>query len=338
MMRKAKGEWSVAKVAVDAFGGDYAPQQIVEGALRAADQDGIVVILTGDEQRLKQLVGGRPGSKRIEIVHAPEIIQMDEAPVEAVRRKKESSLAVAARLVRDGRAGAMVSAGSTGATLAASLFIIRRIKGVERPAITSFMPTRTGMSLIVDAGANVDCRPAQLVQFAQMGAIYAEQVLKIHRPKVGLLNIGHEPGKGNQLVQEVYKLLEAGSLNFLGNLEGRDVTAGDADVIVCDGFVGNVVLKFAEGLAETLFGMMKEEFTTSVVRQAGALLLRPGLRQIKKRVDYTEYGGAPLLGVDGVVIIAHGGSNAKAIYNAIKVAKEGITHGLVDIISREIPR
>ncbi len=326
----------MAKVVVDAFGGDYAPEQIVEGALQAAKQDGINVILTGDEQRLKALVGARAGSERIEIVHAPEIIQMDEAPVEAVRGKKESSLTVGAQLVRDREAGALVSAGSTGATLAASLFVIRRIKGVERPAITSFMPTRTGMSLIVDAGANVDCRPSQLVQFAKMGAIYAEHVLKVHQPKVGLLNIGHEPGKGNQLAQQAYQLLEESSLNFIGNLEGRDVTRGDADVIVCDGFVGNVVLKFAEGLAETLFGMMKEEFTTSVVRQAGALLLRPGLKQIQKRVDYTEYGGAPLLGVDGVVIIAHGGSNAKAIYNAVKVAKEGISHGLVDIISEEI--
>lgn len=332
-MWKRKGEWNVAKVAVDAYGGDYAPEQIVEGALQAAQQDGIAVILTGDEQRLKALVSGRAGSARIEIVHAPEIIQMDEAPVEAVRRKRESSLSVAAQLVRDGQAGALVSAGSTGATLAASLLIIRRIKGVERPAITSLMPTRTGVSLIVDAGANVDCRPSQLVQFAKMAAIYSEQVLKVHRPKVGLLNIGHEPGKGNVLVQEAYHVLQESSLNFMGNLEGRDVSRGDADVIVCDGFVGNVVLKFAEGLAETLFGMMKEEFTTSFLRQAGALLLRPGLKQIQKRVDYTEYGGAPLLGVGGVVIIAHGGSNAKAVYNAIRVAKEGINHRLVDIIA-----
>lgn len=328
-----KGEGNLAKVAVDAFGGDYAPEQVVEGALQAAQEDGIRVILTGDEGRLKGLVDGRRGSELIEIVHAPEIIQMDEAPVEAVRRKKDSSLSAAAQLVRDGQAKALVSAGSTGATLAASLFIIRRIKGVERPAITSLMPTRTGVSLLVDAGANVDCRPSQLVQFAKMGAIYSEQVFKVHKPKVGLLNIGHEPGKGNVLAQETYNLLRESTLNFMGNLEGRDVSRGDADVIVCDGFVGNIVLKFAEGLADALFGMMKEEFTTSPLRQAGALLLRPGLRTIKKRVDYTEYGGAPLLGVGGVVIIAHGGSNAKAIYNAIRVAKEGIDHKLVDIIA-----
>ena len=328
-----EGGLGVAKVAVDAFGGDYAPEAIVEGALLAAHEDGIEVILTGDEEKLKALIDGKPGSERIDKVHAPEQIQMDEAPVEAVRSKKDSSLSVAAGLVRDGRAGACVSAGNTGATLAASLFVIRRIKGVERPAITSLMPTRTGVSLLVDAGANVDCRPSQLGQFAKMGAIYSERVLKVNRPRVGLLNIGHEPGKGNSLVQETYKLLQDSALNFIGNIEGRDVSRGDADVIVCDGFVGNVVLKFAEGLADALFGMLKEELTKNAVRKAGALLLASGFKTIKKRVDYTEYGGAPLLGVDGVVIIAHGGSNAKAICNAIRVAKEGINHGLVDIIA-----
>lgn len=328
----------MSKIAVDAFGGDYAPEQIVEGALLAAELDGISSILTGDENRLSSLVKGRAGSELIEIVHAPEIIQMDESPVEAVRGKKESSLVKAAELVRQDRAQALVSAGNTGATMAASLFVIRRIKGVERPAITSLMPTQSGVALIVDAGANVDCRPSHLVQFAQMGSIYAEQVLKVQKPRVGLLNLGHEPGKGNQLVQEVYPLLEETSLNFVGNIEGREVTGGSIDVVVCDGFVGNIVLKFAEGLGDSLFGMMKEEFMSTLPSKLGALLLKPGLKRIKKKVDYTEYGGAPLLGVDGVVIIAHGGSNAKAIYNAIRVAKEGVEHQIVTSISEQLSK
>lgn len=326
------------KVALDAFGGDYAPEQIVEGALRAAELDGISVIMTGDEARLKSLIHGKAGSDLLEIVHAPEVIHMDEAPVEAVRSKEESSLVKAAHLVRDGMAGALVSAGSTGATMAASLFGLKRIKGVERPGITSLMPTRSGMALILDVGANVDCRPNQLVQFAQMGSIYAEQVLKIHNPRVGLLNIGHEPGKGNELVQEVYPLLQSTSLNFVGNVEGRDIPRGDVDVIVCDGFVGNVVLKFAEGLADTLFGMMKEEFSKNLPGIIGGLLVRPGSRRIKKKVDYTEYGGAPLLGVNGVVIVAHGGSNAKAIYNAIRVAKQGVQQDIVQRIAERMAR
>ncbi len=326
----------MTKVAVDAFGGDYAPEQIVEGALRAAESDGISVILTGDEKKLNALVKGKPGSDLIEIVHAPEIIHMDEAPVDAVRAKEESSLVKAAQLVRDGEAGALVSAGSTGAAMAASLFVIRRIKGVERPAITSFMPTRTGMALMVDVGANVDCRPSHLLQFAQMGSIYAEEVLKVRQPRVGLLNVGHEPGKGNNLVKEVYPLLQNASLNFVGNIEGRDISRGDVDVVVSDGFVGNVVLKFAEGLSDALFGLMKEEFTSSFPATLGALLLKPGLKRIKKKVDYTEYGGAPLLGVNGVVIIAHGGSNAKAIYNAIRVANQGVRQNIVQGIAERM--
>lgn len=325
----------MTKIAVDAFGGDYAPEQIVEGALRAAELDGIEVILTGDEARLRSLVNGKPGSNLIEIVHAPEIIYMDEA-AEAVRSKAESSLVKAAVLVKEGRAKALVSAGSTGATMAAAILSIRRIKGVERPAISVLMPTRTGAALIVDVGANVDCKPSQLVQFAQMGSIYAENVLKVNKPRVGLLNNGHEPSKGNNLVKEVYPLLQDLPLNFVGNIEGRDISRGDCDVVVCDGFVGNIVLKYAEGLAEALFGMMKEEFQSSLPAKLGALLLSPHLRDIKKKLDASEYGGAPLLGVNGVVIIAHGGSNAKAIYNAIRVAKEGVQQNFVQEIAERM--
>lgn len=324
------------KVAVDAFGGDFAPEQIVEGALEAAAQDGAEVVLVGDEARLKVLVQGKAGSERVEIVHASEVIQMDEEPVKAVRSKEDSSLVVAAKLVGKGEAAALVSAGSTGATLAASLFHIKRIKGVERPAITTLMPTRTGFSLVLDVGANSDCRPNQLVQFAQMGSIYAEEVLKVHKPRVGLLNVGHEPGKGNQLVKEVYDLLQEADLNFIGNVEGRDIPSGQVDVLVCDGFVGNIVLKFAEGLASTLFGMIKDEASGSYLAKAGAALMLPGFRRIKKRMDPHEYGGAPLLGINGVVIVAHGSSNARAIRNAIRVASEGAQNNYVETIAQRM--
>jgi glycerol-3-phosphate acyltransferase PlsX len=331
-MWRAKEERGMVKIAVDTLGGDYAPEQIVEGALQAAELHGIASVLTGDERRLKELIGDRPGGSLLEIVHAPEAIGMHESPVEAVRRKKDSSLVAAARLVKEGQVSALVSAGSTGATLAAALFVIGRIKGVERPAITSLMPTLQGVSLIADVGANVDCRPSHLVQFAHMAAIYAEHVLGIHQPKVGLLNIGEEPGKGNALVKEVYEQLTGGPLNFIGNIEGRDIPRGHADVVICDGFVGNVVLKFAEGLGGALFDMLKEEFTANLAASLGALMLKPGLRRIKKRMDYTEYGGAPLLGVKGPVIVSHGSSNAKAIRNAIRVARDAAENNIVATI------
>lgn len=326
----------MSKIALDAFGGDYAPEEIVEGALLAAELEGISVILTGDEHRLRSLVGGKTGSNRIEIVHAPEVVQMDEEPVAAVRSKRDSSLVRGAQLVRQGEAQALVSAGSTGATLAAALFNIGRIKGVERPAISTILPTAAGFTLVLDVGANVDCRPSQLVQFAQMGSIYAAEVLKVPNPRVGLLNVGHEPGKGNQLAKEVYSLLQQTSLNFIGNVEGREVPGGHVDVVVCDGFLGNVVLKFAEGLSSTLLNMIKEEAKRSLVATAGALLMKPGFRRLKKRMDPNEYGGAPLLGINGVVIIAHGGSNAKAIYNALRVAREGVQNRYVEIIAERM--
>ena len=325
----------MSKIALDAFGGDYAPEEIVEGALLAAELEGISVILTGDEHRLRSLVGGKAGSNRIEIVHAPEVVQMDEEPVAAVRSKRDSSLVRGAQLVRQGEAQALVSAGSTGATLAAALFNIGRIKGVERPAISTILPTAAGFTLVLDVG-QCDCRPSQLVQFAQMCSIYAAEVLKVPNPRVGLLNVGHEPGKGNQLAKEVYSLLQQTSLNFIGNVEGREVPGGHVDVVVCDGFLGNVVLKFAEGLSSTLLNMIKEEAKRSLVATAGALLMKPGFRRLKKRMDPNEYGGAPLLGINGVVIIAHGGSNAKAIYNALRVAREGVQNRYVEIIAERM--
>ncbi|HOB08428.1 MAG TPA: phosphate acyltransferase PlsX [Limnochordia bacterium] len=322
------------KIAVDGFGGDYAPEQVVAGCLQAASEDRIPILLTGDQAVLAPLIAGRPGSELIEIVHASEQIGMDEAPVEAVRAKKDASLTVAARLVKDKEAAGLVSAGNTGACMAAALFIIGRIKGIERPAITSLMPTVKGICLMVDVGANVDCRPSHLAQFAQMGAIYAQRVLGRPNPRVGLLNIGEEPSKGNDAAQKAYQLLSCADINFIGNIEGRDIPGGEADVVVCDGFVGNIVLKFAEGLGLGMFSMLKEELTASLPRKLAAAVLRPGLAKIKKKMDYAEYGGAPLLGVKGTVIIAHGSSNAKAIRNAIRVAKEAASNGVVDAIAQ----
>ena len=322
------------KIAVDGFGGDYAPEQVVAGCLQAASEDRIPILLTGDQAVLAPLIAGRPGSELIEIVHASEQIGMDEAPVEAVRAKKDASLTVAARLVKDKEAAGLVSAGNTGACMAAALFIIGRIKGIERPAITSLMPTVKGICLMVDVGANVDCRPSHLAQFAQMGAIYAQRVLGRPNPRVGLLNIGEEPSKGNDASQKAYQLLSCADINFIGNIEGRDIPGGEADVVVCDGFVGNIVLKFAEGLGLGMFSMLKEELTASLPRKLAAAVLRPGLAKIKKKMDYAEYGGAPLLGVKGTVIIAHGSSNAKAIRNAIRVAKEAASNGVVDAIAQ----
>ncbi|MGB4266941.1 MAG: phosphate acyltransferase PlsX [Limnochordia bacterium] len=322
------------QIAVDGFGGDYAPEQVVAGCLQAASEDRIPILLTGDQAVLAPLIAGRPGSELIEIVHASEQIGMDEAPVEAVRAKKDASLTVAARLVKDKEAAGLVSAGNTGACMAAALFIIGRIKGIERPAITSLMPTVKGICLMVDVGANVDCRPSHLAQFAQMGAIYAQRVLGRPNPRVGLLNIGEEPSKGNDAAQKAYQLLSCADINFIGNIEGRDIPGGEADVVVCDGFVGNIVLKFAEGLGLGMFSMLKEELTASLPRKLAAAVLRPGLAKIKKKMDYAEYGGAPLLGVKGTVIIAHGSSNAKAIRNAIRVAKEAASNGVVDAIAQ----
>lgn len=318
---------------MDGFGGDYAPEQIAAGCLQAADIARIPILLTGNQNILESLIKDKPGSELIEIVHASEQIGMEEAPIEAVRKKKESSLVVAANLVRQKKAAALISAGNTGACMAASLLNIGRVRGIERPAITCLMPTLNGVCLIVDAGANVDCRPKYLLQFAQMGSIYAEKVLAVAKPRIGLLNIGEEPHKGNDLSQKSYQLLANSELNFIGNVEGRDISHGEVDVVVCDGFVGNTIIKFAEGLGSALFSMLKTEFMKSTPRKIAASVLRPGLKNIAKKMDYTEYGGAPLLGVNGAVIIAHGTSNQKAIYNAIRAAKTAVDNQVVQSIA-----
>ncbi len=320
------------------MGGDHAPQTVVEGALLAVRDLPVDVVLVGDEVQLGELLakeGGAP--KGIEIHHASEAIAMGAHPVEAVKRHKDSSIVVAARLVKEGAAQAMVSAGSTGAAMASSLLQWGRIKGVERPAIGTVMPTLRGRVLLLDAGAQVDCRPSHLVHFGVMGSTYMERVMGCKEPRVALLNIGEEETKGSDLVQEAYpKLKEFPGINFVGNVEGRDILSGTADVVVCDGFVGNVVLKFAEGMATVVLDLLREAIKENIRSQLGGWMLKPSLRAMWKRLDYTEYGGAPLLGVRGVSIISHGSSNGKAIRNAIRVARESVLGNIVGAIASQV--
>jgi phosphate acyltransferase len=326
------------RIAVDAMGGDYAPEEIVKGALRAAEEYSDVHLkLVGQKERIQPFL---PNSLPINVslVEASEVVEMNEHPANAVRKKKDSSIVVATRLVKSGEADALVSAGSTGAQMAASLLGLGRIKGIERPAIATVLPTAEGGKLILDVGANLDASPEQLCQYGLMGSIYAEKILGILNPRVGLLNIGSEEGKGNDLTQKAYDLLKKAPINFLGNVEGRDVPYGRADVIVCEGFVGNVLLKTAEGLAGVLFEQIKEKITSTTIRKLGALAVKPGLREIAKMMDYAEYGGAPLLGVNGISIICHGSSKNKAIFNAIRVAKECLQIRLIEQIQSNLPK
>ena len=327
------------KIVLDAMGGDHAPEETVKGAIEAINELGIKVILVGSEEILKkELKKYDYDEKTIEIVAAEEVIEMGEHPGTAIRKKKKSSIVIGTKLVKEGNGEAFVSAGNTGAVMASSLFGYGRISGIDRPAIGSVMPTLKGISLIVDAGANADCKPQQLVQFAIMGQIYAERILGIDKPRIGLLNIGEEEAKGNELSVEAHKLLkkEKNLKNFIGNIEGRDITEGKADVVVCDGFVGNVVLKFAEGLAKGMFSMIKHQMTSNLRSKMGAALVKPSLTDLKKKLDYSEYGGAPLLGTKHITIISHGSSDAKAIKNALRVAKECIEFRVIGAISDSI--
>ncbi|MDP4125679.1 MAG: phosphate acyltransferase PlsX [Bacillota bacterium] len=324
------------RIAVDAMGGDYAPEEIIKGALIAAEKDpDVQLILVGQKERISPfLTSDKPNN--ISLYEATEVIAMDEHPANAVRKKKDSSIVVATRLVKLGEADAVVSAGSTGAQMAAALLGLGRIKGIERPAIATVLPTPEGGKLILDVGANMDATPEQLCQYAQMGSIYAEKILRIPNPRVGLLNVGSEEGKGNDLTQKTYPLLKGAPLNFIGNIEGRDVPFGRADVVVCEGFVGNVFLKTAEGLAGVLFRQIKEKITANTFRKLGALIVKPGLKEIAQMMDYAEYGGAPLLGVNGISIICHGSSNSRAIFNAVRVARECVEIQLIQQIGKDL--
>ncbi len=328
------------RVALDAMGGDHAPAATVEGALIAARDYGIEVTLAGPEGALRAELARRgDAGAGVRVVNATEVIAMAEHPAQAVRAKRHSSMAVGMRLLKEGEAQAFVSAGNTGAAMAAALLALGRLHGVERPAIGALMPSLGGgVTLVLDVGANAECRPSHLAQFGHMGSAYVERALGIANPRVGLLSIGEEPTKGSPLTLEAYALLSASQLNFRGNVEGRDLVRGVADVIVTDGFTGNVVLKAAEGVLDLFGETLKGALTSHWYYLPAALMLRPALRGMAKRFDYSEYGGAPLLGVDGVVVIAHGRSDARAIANSIRVAAEvagsGMLEALRDVFTR----
>ena len=323
------------RIAVDAMGGDFAPKEIVRGAVNAAKKYDCEIVLIGDEEQIRaELHGADPAALHISIVHASEVIGMNEHPAEAVRSKKDSSVVVATRLVKEGSCDAVFSAGSTGAAVAAAQLILHRIRGVGRPSIATPMPTPDGVTLMLDSGANVDSKPEHLVQSAVMGSLYAQHVFGIEHPRVGLLNIGEEETKGNEQAKETYPMLKAEpNIRFCGNAEGRDVPKGNFDVVICDGFVGNVVLKFAEGLAKTILGLIREEIRgAGLMAKLGALLLMPTLRRLGKRLDVREYGGAPLLGVNGYCVIGHGSSDAKSVASAIGVTVDYVNGRVLDQI------
>ncbi|MDI6709183.1 MAG: phosphate acyltransferase PlsX [Thermoanaerobacterales bacterium] len=319
------------RIALDAMGGDYAPGEIVAGAEAAAKEFGVDVTLVGDETRIKRALSGQGGTVRI--VQAGQVIEMGEHPAQAVRRKRDASVVRAVELVRDGQADAVVSAGNTGALMAAALLGLGRVAGIERPALVSLFPNDRGRTVILDVGANVDCKPHHLVQFAVMGAAYAEKLLGIKKPRVGLLSIGEERTKGNELTLAAYPLLESAPLNFIGNVEGRDFFHGGVDVVVCDGFIGNVVLKTGEGLAMFLERFLQRHVEKNLLAKVTTLAALTTLKELRQQFDYNEYGGVPLLGVNGVAIVAHGSSRAKAITNAVRVAKEAAENGLVSAIA-----
>ncbi|MDH4101485.1 MAG: phosphate acyltransferase PlsX [Nitrospirota bacterium] len=311
------------KIAVDAMGGDFAPAAVVEGSILAANEFDIPIILVGDRERIEAEMLKHPGRKQnISIKHTTEVVGMDESPAQAIRKKKDSSLKVCFDLVASQEASAVVSAGNSGAAMAAGMFLLKKVKGVDRPAIAVGVPTLKGQAVILDVGGNVDCKASHLAQFAIMGDVYARFVLGKDRPKVGLLSNGEEEAKGNDLTRETHALLKHTSINYLGYIEGRDIYRGEVDVIVTDGFVGNVVLKLSEGLLEAVTHMLKEEILSSLSSKIGYMLVKGAFRKFKKKVDYAEYGGAPLLGIEGVCIISHGRSNAKAMKNAIIRATE----------------
>ena len=324
-----------ARIAVDAMGGDYAPKEIVAGAMRASEELDVEVLLVGDPQQIKSSLKHHTSSKIPEIVPAEEVISMEEEPLTGIRRKPKASINVAMELVKLKRADAVVSAGHSGAAMAAALLRLGRLRGIDRPAIGAVFPTMlAGKSVIVlDVGANVDCRPKYLEQFALMGTIYSQYVMGIAEPNVGLLNIGEEASKGNDLAIRTYQLLQENEqIPFIGNAEGRDVLSGRFDVIVCDGFAGNVLLKFAEAVGSIMLQILREELPQGLRGQMGTAMLKPNLRRIKQRVDHAEHGGGLLFGVAGVCIISHGSSQAPSVFNSIRLAREAIDNQVLDRI------
>ncbi len=310
-------------IAVDVMGGDFGPSVVVPGALQAAREGGFAILLVGREDEVRSEVAKHnTNGIALEIVHAAEVAEMGEKPSDILRRKKDASIQVACRLVKEGRAQGVVSPGHSGASVACGMFIIGRVPGVERPALATVMPTEKAPAVVVDVGANVDCKPHHLFQFGLMAEAYAKDILGHDKPKVGLLSIGEEEGKGNSQVKEAYDIFKlAQNINFVGNVEGRDLFTGDVDIIVCDGFVGNVVLKLSEGLSTSLSRILKRELLGSTLAaKLGTLLAKGAFKRFARFVDYAEYGGAPLLGLQGIMIVCHGRSNSKAIASATKMA------------------
>lgn len=329
------------KIALDAMGGDHGVPVNVQGAINACQSwSEVEVLLVGDEKILSHELKRQAAKSTlpIKLFHAPTMVDMHESPVEACRSKPDSSIMLCARLQAEGQVDAFVSAGNSGATMAASLLHLRRLEGISRPAIATILPTLDGHCVMLDMGANVDCKPKHLLQFAVMGSVYHEAIFKKKHPSVGLLSIGEEEGKGNELTQETHVLLKNSGLNYIGHIEGRDIPMGKADVIVCDGFVGNVVLKFGEGLSEALIKLIKREIAGHPLALLGGLMMKRTLRNIKAKVDPSEYGGAPLLGVQGISIVSHGGSNAHAIKNALRVAKELVADNINHHINAELKK
>ncbi|MEE8031122.1 phosphate acyltransferase PlsX [Clostridioides difficile] len=328
------------KIVIDGMGGDNAPKSNVEGAVNAIKEYQVDLIITGDKDLLeKEFSNYEFDRNKLEIVHTTEIIENEDKPVKAIRSKKDSSMVVALNLVKEGKADAIISAGNTGALLAGGLFVVGRIKGIDRPCLCSAIPNvKRGMTLIADCGANADCKPKNLVEFAAMSNIYSRKVLGLENPKVALENVGLEEGKGNDLVKRSYEEIKKLDLNFIGNVEAREVINAYTDIIICDGFTGNILLKSAEGVALSVMSLIKETFMASTKSKIGALLIKDDLRKLKSFIDYSEYGGAPLLGLNGGVIKAHGSSDAKAIKNAInqgiKFSKGKVVEDINQFISK----
>jgi glycerol-3-phosphate acyltransferase PlsX len=324
-------------IAIDAMGGDFAPRNVIRGVVAALRESDVSLVLVGRESELRQELGSIGAGDAIEIVDAPEVVGMDEAALTPIRKKKLSSIRVAAELVQEGRAAGLVSAGNTGASMACAKLIWGCLDGVDRPALATVLPNVRGVSVLLDAGANVECRPEHLVQFAVMGHVYAKAVLGMARPRVGLLSVGEEDVKGNEVTREANRVLKESSfINFIGNVEGSHIFDGTADVIVTDGFTGNVALKVSEAVADALGVMIQQEMSRTVLSRLAALASWQALARFRKRIDYGEYGGAPLLGLNGVAIVCHGRSSPKAIKNAIRMAHEFISHGSNEKINQGI--
>ena len=324
------------KIAVDAMGGDNAPEVVVQGAFQAAKEWGIDVTFVGNQNAIEATLPGGEERTHIHVHHCEDMVLMDEAPLKAVRSKRDASVRVAFDLVKKGVVDAVVSAGNSGATLAAAIFTLGRIEGIERPALPGIFPVEKGKVILIDVGANVDCRPLHLFQFGVMADAFARSSLGMVNPRLGLLSIGEEGGKGNEQVRSAHDLFRDSPLNFVGNVEGRDIFSGQVQIVVCDGFVGNVVLKLSEGLAEGMIRMLKEEMTDSLSGKLCLLLSRGIFEGFMQRVDYAEYGGAPILGIKGVGIVCHGGSSVKAIKNAVKMAHDFAKENIQDKLSEQI--